>query len=129
MMGFVSDRQMVNGAGKGSAFSRFVRQFVYMVMELAHTDLYRAMRHSRFTWQGRLQVLADCVGALCYMRGLDPKVFHCDMNSQNCLINGDGRGKVHSKAGTAGYVDPGFLETGIYSASCNVYSVVILLLE
>lgn len=119
----------------------------YIIMEfLAGGDLFaRLNRDKAFAWQSRLQAVAGCVRGISYLHGLRPKVFHRDIKSQNILLSETGDGKVadfdcaivtdldpvlvEHRSGTPGYADPVYLETGYFSASADMFSVGMVLLE
>ncbi|XP_076899024.1 putative serine/threonine-protein kinase PBL25 [Bidens hawaiensis] len=114
-------------------------------------SLDRYLNDPGVTWNQRLQI---CVGAACAMNYLhDPgdtnqRVIHRDFKSSSILLDEDWTAKVSdfglaklspanqdftflvsNLAGTFGYCDPMYLETGILTKESDVYSFGVVLLE
>ncbi|XP_076952411.1 putative serine/threonine-protein kinase PBL28 isoform X1 [Bidens hawaiensis] len=114
-------------------------------------SLDRYLDKASLTWTRRLNICLGAARGIAYLH--DPKktqqrVLHRDIKSSNILLDDKWTAKVSdfglSKigpanqprtylvsniVGTPGYCDPAYLETGILSKECDVYSFGVLLFE
>ena len=109
---------------------------------------YQGQCSGILSWSNRLNIALDIARALDYLHCVaDPPVIHRDIKSSNILLIDDdhakladfGLCKLGSDAqsaytptaikGSLGYVDTYYLNTGIVSPKCDVYSFGVLLLE
>lgn len=100
------------------------------------------------SWSNRLNIALDIARALDYLHSVaDPPVIHRDVKSSNILLINDDQAKLAdfglcklgsdpqtagtptSVKGSLGYVDIYYLNTGLVSQKCDVYSFGVLLLE
>ncbi|KAF7139553.1 hypothetical protein RHSIM_Rhsim07G0140300 [Rhododendron simsii] len=99
-------------------------------------------------WQNRLSIALDIARALDYLQSIaDPPIIHRDIKSSNILLVDDCHAKLadfglcklgHDAQtvqtpttikGSLGYVDTNYLNTGLLSPKCDVYSFEVLLFE
>ncbi|KAK9692190.1 hypothetical protein RND81_09G247100 [Saponaria officinalis] len=121
-----------------------------MVYEyLPNGSLFRHLHRSRnrMKWCDRLRVATDTAYALSYMHNaLSRPVVHRDVQSFSVLLNQSFRGKLSNFGysvsvtpgetsqrwpvlGCPGFIDPEYIETGVVTEKCDVYSFGVLLLE
>lgn len=100
------------------------------------------------SWQNRLSIALDIARALDYLHSIaDPPIIHRDIKSSNILLVDDCHAKLADFGlcklghdvqtartpttikGSLGYVDTNYLNTGLLSPKCDVYSFGVLLLE
>ncbi|PWA82377.1 Phloem protein 2-like protein [Artemisia annua] len=117
----------------------------------AHGSLDRYLGKSNLTWA---QLLKICHGAACGLNylhdpmGMHQRVLHRDVKSSNILLDEDFTAKISdfglskigpanqqytylisNVAGTQGYCDPVYMETGSLSKESDVYSFGVVLFE
>lgn len=109
-----------------------------------HGDLASS---NRMNWAGRLRVATDTAYALSYMHNaLRKPLVHRGVNSVGVLLDysfhaklgnfgyavsitpGD-RSERWSVQGAPGYIDPEYIQTGLVTDKCDVYSFGVLMLE
>lgn len=127
----------------------------YLVYELlTGGDVSKKLEKCRrdgapFTWQERLRVAHDSACGLSHMlNNADEKAFHRDIKPANIMLDAGGGAKmadfglasivqdvgrqhltVENIAGTPGYADPNYIQTGRVSEESEIYSFGIVLLE
>jgi len=135
------------GSGRGSS-SRIPRRCALVYELLCGGDLYRRLQSPMppFLWFERLRAAIDVARGLAHLHKHRPEIFHRDIKSQNILFGADGRAKIgdfglacmpgckflhvsSDVAGTLGYVDPKYMETGIVTEASEVYSWGMVLIE
>ncbi|GKB80082.1 jacalin-like lectin domain-containing protein [Tanacetum coccineum] len=116
-----------------------------------HGSLDNYLASSDLTWEQRLRICLGAARGLDYLHsgvGEGHKVVHRDIKSSNILLDDKWEAKISdfglskigptnqeftflisSVAGTYGYVDPIYVETGILTKESDVYSFGIVLFE
>ncbi|KAJ9559395.1 hypothetical protein OSB04_014009 [Centaurea solstitialis] len=115
-------------------------------------SLDRHLKNHRLTWMKRIQICIDVARGLDFLHGTsDAKqevVIHRDIKSGNILLKGDWEAKItdfgislicpinqesdyhiDNVAGTFGYCDPQYMESGIVSKESDIFSFGVLLFE
>lgn len=113
---------------------------------------YEGQSSGILSWTNRLNIAVDVARALDYLHSVaDPPVIHRDVKSSNILLIDDDNAKLadfglcklggnnndnqysvgtpSAVKGSLGYVDTYYLNTGLVSQKCDVYSYGVLLLE
>lgn len=107
--------------------------------------------HICLTWEQRLHICLDVARGLKYLHedvGVGHRVIHRDMKSSNILLDENMKAKISDfglckigprseqfsilvtkAAGTLGYVDPQYSETGVLTKESDVYALGIVLCE
>eukprot|EP00742_Colponemidia_sp_Colp-10_P007306 GILJ01007857.1.p1 GENE.GILJ01007857.1~~GILJ01007857.1.p1 ORF type:complete len:644 (-),score=74.22 GILJ01007857.1:42-1973(-) len=95
-------------------------------------------------WSARFMIALEIARGLAFLHEeIRPPVLHRDLKSANIFLDHNGTACIgdfglssHVESmqsadvyGTHGYIDPGFLKTGIYSSASDVYSFGVILME
>ncbi|KAF5759972.1 putative protein kinase RLK-Pelle-CrRLK1L-1 family [Helianthus annuus] len=103
------------------------------------------------TWEQRLRICIDAARGLKYLHddvGVGHRLIHRDIKSGNILLDEDWKAKISDfglckvgprneqfsflvtlAAGTYGYIDPQYMQTGVLTKESDVYSYGIVLFE
>ncbi|XP_076918103.1 putative serine/threonine-protein kinase PBL28 [Bidens hawaiensis] len=114
-------------------------------------SLDRHLADTNLTWEDRLRICLDAARGLKYLHddvGVGHRVIHRDIKSSNILLDEDWKAKisdfglckiglrnewfsflVSNIAGTIGYVDPQYIETGVLTKESDVYAFGVVLCE
>merc|ERR1719210_1214219 len=123
------------------------RALVYELLSGGDVNV-RLMSRTDYLWHERLRTAVDIARGLAHLHKHRPEVFHRDIKTANILFGLDGTAKiadfglacvsklrgvrelaVDSTAGTPGYVDPLYSQTGVVTEANEVYSFGMVLLE
>ncbi|XP_017853475.2 putative mitogen-activated protein kinase kinase kinase 7-like [Drosophila busckii] len=118
---------------------------ILLLMEYAENGSLEAYIHSgrNFAYDDLLNLMRQCVKALAYLHGCEPKIMHRDVKTANMVLTSDYRklkicdfGLVKSVAtknteqiGSIPYRAPEIYNTNKYDEKCDVYSFGIVLWE
>jgi len=113
----------------------------------AHARL-RSSSRSPYLWSERLRTLIDVARGLAHLHKHRPEIFHRDIKTANILFGADGAAKIADfglacvsrrhgarelavavAAGTPGYADPHYGNTGVVTEAAEVYSFGMVILE
>ncbi|XP_076894255.1 putative serine/threonine-protein kinase PBL7 [Bidens hawaiensis] len=122
---------------------------VYPYLPNRSLELY--LNNDKLTWIGRLKICIGAARGLAYLHnaeGTHQRVLHRDIKSCNILLDEDWKAKISDfglskfgpanqkytflysyPAGTPGYVDPLYAETGLLTKESDVYSFGVVLFE
>ncbi|KAJ3673324.1 hypothetical protein LUZ60_006698 [Juncus effusus] len=123
--------------------------FEYMSQGTLEEHLRGEVSHSKpLSWRRRLQIALESALGLEYLhKGCSPPIIHRDVKTNNILLNSDLQAKIAdfgiSKAfsndykthettriaGTFGYFDPAYYNSGMLTEKSDVYSFGVVLLE
>jgi len=101
-----------------------------------------------FLWRERLRTAIDMTRGLAHLHRHRPEIFHRDIKPPNVLFGVDGAARiadfglaciskkpgvrelaVESAAGTPGYADPLYAQTGVVTEASEVYSMGMVLIQ
>ncbi|EFH61885.1 hypothetical protein ARALYDRAFT_898987 [Arabidopsis lyrata subsp. lyrata] len=112
-------------------------------------DLSNLLHHGsdNSPWELRLAIAVDIAGALSYLHSdASIKIYHRDIKSSNIMLDENRKAKlsdfgisrsvnvanthlITEVAGTAGYMDPEYFQTMLYTDKSDVYSFGVVLVE